>query len=374
MKKGYQKLLIFILIILSILLLNQLIFNFLTQYLMIFFLLSILGLFQLIFHFEKDRRRYTKDIMLEVTIFLLIFFLLYYILGLKIAFVRVENSHTINNLVNLIIPITTTTVLAEILRDQLLIKAEGNNYSAALITILLIGIDLTNPIYSNNLTNKYDVFLLLALTILPSISKNVTCTYISKRVGYKAVLIYVLPMNLYSYLLPIIPNTSEYLESLIRFLTPILLLYKISQFFKKEKDEEIKIEKKQKSYFLLSIMSIVVVIFFYFTSGYFHYQGIAIASNSMSPKIKKGDAVIVEKIDRNYSKLQEGQIIVYKYNNKIIVHRLTDKVTANNKFYFYTKGDNNKNKDNYEIKEEMLIGVVKIKIPYIGGFSVWLNT
>lgn len=374
MKKGYKRLLIFTLLILLFLLFNSFIYNILNKYFMIIFLLIILVIFQVMFGFEKDRRRYTKDIILEIIIFLLAFFFLYYILGIKISFVRIENYYTINGLINFIIPITITTIVAEILRYQLLIKAEGSFKLIVLITILLIAIDITNPIYYNNSTNKYGVFLLIALTILPSITKNITCTYISTKVGYKATLVYLLPMQLYAYLIPIIPNTSEYLESLIRFLVPAFLLFKILTFFKKEKDEEIKVENNKKNYILLGIMSLVVMIFFYFTSGYFHHQGIAIASNSMSPKIKKGDIVIIEKINNNYDNLQEGQIIAYKYNNKIIVHRLTDKVTANNKYYFYTKGDANQDRDNYEIKEEMLIGVVKTKIPIIGWLAVWLNT
>ena len=42
-------------------------------------------------------------------------------------------------------------------------------------------------------------------------------------------------------------------------------------------------------------------------------------------------------------------------------------------YYFYTKGDNNENKDNYIIYPDTILGDVKVKIPYIGLPTVWLN-
>ena len=43
------------------------------------------------------------------------------------------------------------------------------------------------------------------------------------------------------------------------------------------------------------------------------------------------------------------------------------------KYYFYTQGDANNNIDNFAVHENMIIGVVNLKIPYIGLPTVWLN-
>ena len=40
---------------------------------------------------------------------------------------------------------------------------------------------------------------------------------------------------------------------------------------------------------------------------------------------------------------------------------------------YYTKGDANNNVDGIVIEEDMTIGVVKVKIPYIGWPTVWFN-
>ena len=43
-------------------------------------------------------------------------------------------------------------------------------------------------------------------------------------------------------------------------------------------------------------------------------------------------------------------------------------------YYFYTKGDNNDDVDNYEITEDQFIGIVNHKIPLIGYPTVWVNS
>ena len=57
----------------------------------------------------------------------------------------------------------------------------------------------------------------------------------------------------------------------------------------------------------------------------------------------------------------------------MVVHRIVKIEKVNDVYYFYTKGDNNANEDNYAIKEEMVYGIVKVKIPFVGIPTVWLN-
>ena len=184
-------------------------------------------------------------------------------------------------------------------------------------------------------------------------------------------------MNLYIYLLPVIPNPNEYLTSLIRFLLPILVAYRVYNFYKKDitkkEVEEVEISKTNK-FIALLIPTIIVIFLVYITSGYFKYWAIAIISGSMSPNINKGDVVIVEKINKDYSKLRKGQVVAYKYHGIIVVHRLEKILKIGDTYYFYSKGDANKDIDNYQIDEDMIIGVVNLKIPYIGYPTVWLNT
>lgn len=373
MKRGYKKLLIFELIIFIMLILNSFIWNILGSYITIVFLLISLILFKRIFGFEKDRHRYMKDIIFDIIIFLLVFFILYYLSGIIIGFAKTGNYYNLKGILHFIIPISVTIILKEYLRYSIVVKSEGSKLLTIITCILFIMFDITNAIHYNGFLTKYDTFIFIALTLLPSISTNIVCTYISAKVGYKPNIVYLLIVNLYQYLIPIVPNPNEYIASIINFLLPIALGYKLSGFFSLEKDEEIIREYKKPQIISLIVPIVLVIVLVYFTSGYFKYYAIAIASGSMEKQISKGDIVIIEKIDNNYSELKEKDIIAYNYNGVIVVHRIVKILKEDGKYYFYTKGDANTEVDNYVVKEDTIIGKTKIKIPYIGLPTVWLN-
>ena len=322
MKKGYKKLLIFEFIIFIILILNSFVWNILENYTTILFLIISIIIFKKIFGIEKDKHRYVKDIIFEIVIFLLIFFLLYYLSGIIIGFARTDNYYNLNGIIKFIIPVTIIIVLKEYLRYSVIMKSEGSKLVTIITCILFILLDITNAIYYNEFLTKYEVFIFIALTLLPSISTNIVCSYLTYRVGYKPNIFYLLVMNLYQYLIPIVPNPNEYIASIIYFLLPILLLGKLSRFFKTSIDEEVERDYKKSKLLSLIVPTMLVIVLVYFTSGYFKYHAIAVASGSMEKKISKGDVVIVEKIYDKYDLLKEGQVIAYKYEGIIVVHRI----------------------------------------------------
>ena len=252
-------------------------------------------------------------------------------------------------------------------------KCEENKFLSIITLILFIFMDVTEAIYYGNFNSSYNVFIFIALSLLPALSSNIMCNYITKKTGCKPLILYLLITKLYAYLLPIIPNPSEYLTAIINLILPVLLGYKIHNFLEKDKDTYIDRDYNKKRVKSLVLPIVLTLIIVYFTSGYFKYYALAIASGSMSPKIKKGDIVIVEKIKDKYQEIKEKDIIAYEYNGTIIVHRVEKIINLNGIYYFYTKGDANNSLDNYSIDQSMIIGVVRMNIPYIGWPTVWLN-
>ena len=180
-------------------------------------------------------------------------------------------------------------------------------------------------------------------------------------------------MKLYLYLLPIVPNPNEYLYSLIFLLLPIFVLFCIKSWLSKDKTESVVLEsyKKRKNEIVIYIpIIILIIILVYFISGYFKYYAVAVASGSMEPVISKGDIVIV---NQKFENLSNKDIIAYKYEGRIIVHRIYKIVNVDNDYYVYTKGDANSSFDRYKITKDMVIGVVKFKVPLIGYPTVLLN-
>jgi signal peptidase len=182
---------------------------------------------------------------------------------------------------------------------------------------------------------------------------------------------YLLIMSLWTSIIPIIPNPNEYIYAVIEFVTPFIYLFFLNNYLKKDNDEEVSRKKHRKSFGVLIGPALLVIILVYFTSGLFHYHAIAIASGSMTPKILKGDVVVVEKVEPNT--LEVGQVIAYRRDNSIIVHRLIKILTVGDEIFYYTQGDANDFVDNCKITKDMIIGVVDLRIPFIGYPTVWLN-
>ena len=372
MKRGYKRLLFFEMFLFIILILNSFVWNILSNYMMIIYLIIVILLFKLFFGFEKDRHRYLKDIIMEFVIFLLTFFVLYYLLGIIIGFARTGNYYTLYGIEKFIFPTICYIILRELLRYGIMCKAQGNRLLIIITIILFILLDISNTIYLNNFSTSYKVLVFIGLSLLPAISNNIVFSYFTLKMGYKPIIFYALIMGLYQYLLPIIPNPDEYLSSVINFLLPIILCYRLYLFYKKDMDEEVMRDYHRKRFFPLLIPLFIVIVLVYFSSGYFRYWAIAVATGSMHPVINKGDVVIIKKID-NYDTLKKGDVIAFHYNNVMIVHRIINIVEDRNDMYFYTKGDANEEDDNFAIKKNMIVGVVNTRIPFVGVPTVWLN-
>ena len=252
-------------------------------------------------------------------------------------------------------------------------KCENSKILISFVFILFCFLDLTETIYYNGFDSNYNSFIFVALSLLPAISKNLVINYISIRVGYKPVIIYLLITSLYVYLVPIIPNPNEYITAIIQLLLPIFLWARLRTFFRREEDEYVDRDYKKISIPSLVIPTLLTIVMVYFTSGYFKYYALVIASGSMEPKISKGDIIIVEKVEDNYDKIKVGQVLVFKYNNVVIVHRVIKIIKDRGEIYFYTKGDANAEADNYNITKENIIGTTSFKVPYLGYPTVWLN-
>lgn len=373
MKRGYKKLLLFELIIFIILILNSFVWNILSSYKIGIFLLVVSFIFKGVFGFEKDRHRYTKDIILEVIIFLIAFFILYYLFGIVISFYRNDNYLTILGLVDFITPVVFYVLVKEYLRYMVMCKAEGSRLLYITTVLMFVLFDITSAIYFRRFGTNYGVFLFVALTLLPALSSNTVLCYFTTRTGYKPLILYSIVVGIYQYVLPILPNPNEYISSIINFILPIGLGYRLYKFLQKEHQRDITLEYRKKATKPLLASTIVIIILVYFTSGYFHYWTIAVASGSMHPKINKGDVAIIDKIDKQYQTLKKGQVIAFKYNGVIVVHRIIDIIEDQGEYYFYTKGDANSKQDNFAVRENMVIGIVNHRIPYIGIPTVWLN-
>lgn len=373
MKKGYIRLIILEIFIMFILLLNSFVINMLSGYKMPIFVFFISIFFFFRFGFEKDKHRYIKDILLETIIFLLSFLILYYLLGLIVGFTKPDNYYSIKGMFDFIIPTILTVVLKEFLRYNITCKAQNSRLSIIFTILTFIFLDISQPIYTTRFATNYDYLTFISFTLFPSISTNIALTYMTYKVGYKPAMLYSLVMRLYRYLLPIIPNPSPYIYSIVMLITPCILILVIYKFYKNSNDKELRREYNKKRISGVVLITIPLLFIIYLISGQFRFHAVAIASGSMNPRIHKGDIVIIDKKEIDFDKLKEGQVLAVRKNNILIIHRLVKKVKIDDEYILYTKGDANDEIDNFTTKKNDVYGIVNYAIPYIGLPTVWFN-
>lgn len=373
MKSSEKKILTLEIVSLIFLLLNLLLFKLDNIYIIFALLLLLLIVLNLITGFEKNRKRFKKDGIILSIIFTLSYLFIIYVSGLFLGFERNGYSLSLLNIFRNSFPILVVILVSEFLRFELNTKSENQKLLIVLSSILFILVDINIAMQMYDFSNLNDLLEMAALVTLPSITKNILLTYFSLKFGFASTLIYRIIMELYIYLVPILPDFNIYLESIITFIYPLILL-KITKLMLKadEKKEEVVKEKNISRFvniFIILIMFVIVLL----TSGIFKYYFLSIGSGSMTPNINKGDVVIVEKYNENeLGNIEKGDILVYKKENQVVVHRVVE-VNQDDEITFRTKGDNNDDEDAWIINEKDVIGIAKFRIPLVGYPTVWLN-
>ena len=290
-----------------------------------------------------------------------------------LGFERNGYSLSLLNIFRNSFPILVVILVSEFFRFELNTKSENQKSLIVLSSILFILVDINIAMQVYDFSNLNDLLEMAALVTLPSITKNILLTYFSLKFGFASTLIYQIIMELYIYLVPILPDFNIYLESIITFIYPLILL-KITKLMLKadEKKEEV-VKGKNISRFVNIFIILIMFVIVLLTSGIFKYYFLSIGSGSMTPNINKGDVVIVEKYNENeLENIEKGDILVYKKENQVVVHRVVE-VNQGDEITFRTKGDNNDDEDAWIINEKDVIGIAKFRIPLVGYPTVWLN-
>ena len=370
MKKGHIRLLIICFLLISFFMINGFlsILNPFTLALTLFLITA--GLYYYL-GYEKDTKKFRKETMWTVINFTLAYYIITYLLGLVTGFYRSIYDLSILSIFNNTIPIILIIILSELTRYMIITK--GSNYKSIQILTVVVFTIIEMLLFIASFSSI--TIMHIISIIIPIIAKNILLTYLASKVGYRSAILYRALFELPIYILPIFPNFGIYIGSIVRTISPIILMSIIYYEFLKVKPKQI-IAKKKGKIGIISFASICVILFFIvsLTSGWFRYHAIVIGSGSMRPTINEGDVIIVRRLnDREISTLQEGDILVFNHNGDMVAHRIVRKVQLNNEYFFYTKGDNNTSEDGYPVEVADVIGRVSFRIPVIGYPTLWLS-
>ena len=192
MKKSEKRLLISEILLMIIALFSSYIVKVLTGIPMVIFMLVIVFFFRKIFGFEKNPKEYNKDYILEISVFLLTLFIVYYIFGIAVGLTR--NSVLLLNVITTLIYV----ILREILRFNILSKVEFNKLLKIVSLLFFIVLDLcyySSYVFSDT---KYYVFVYILIILVPIVSNNIINSLLIRKTGIIPILVYTSIINIYS--------------------------------------------------------------------------------------------------------------------------------------------------------------------------------
>lgn len=378
MKEKTKSLILLVLIILFIItssfaILRHYKYLYTTIKFLYFFICFVIGIFFFKINRGKNKIKYdTKQIIL---IFTIMYFILTYLSGIFLGFNRNPISLNITNIIKNIFIYGLIITFEEFLRYNIVKNVKKSKFLLFITVTIYTILSLLLNLNSLDFSNKIELFKFISCNLIPTISTNILLTYIVYKCNYFETSIYRYIMELYIYILPIIPNVGIYIEAVIGLVFPFFILFKLINVYKEEDIYERKHTRIYKSSKLITIIIIGITISFAaLVTGVFKCQVIAIVSNSMKPCFQRGDAVFFEKVEETeLNKIKKGNIVIYNRNGIYVVHRII-KIEKKNNTYIYTfKGDNNEIADDKKVYPSQIIGIVKFSIPKVGYPSVWLT-
>ena len=337
------------------------------------FLMLLLALSIGLLGFRKDKITIlTKNVFKVVLLYLILAFLVMYGLGIFVGFLK--NAYSLDALSlfnNIFIPIVVI-ILVELIRYVVIGANKDKKSVIIIVTILLTIFELFTSIRAIDLNDLAATFNITATIILPTIFKNILLSYLTYHVGYKIPIFYRLIMDIYLFVVPVIPSLGNYVNSMILISLPILIYIGVFSLIDDRNSKPEPLFNK-KIFTVWDIpVAVLLITLIALISGFFPYYMIGIGSESMNPVIRKGDAVIIKKIN-NETKLKKGDIIAYSSGSLVIVHRIKEIKNDGKNSTYITKGDANNGSDPREVSRSQIKGIVKMDIPVIAWPTVWLT-
>lgn len=343
------------------------------EYINVAFILIMTFLSILIFGFKKDKSNELKKTTITTELILLFgFFIFYYGSGLIFGFLKTGYALNLKSVFDNIIPPIFMIIGVEVFRYVIINANNDDKLLKKIVLFIICLFEVVIAVSTYKANNYEDLFKIITLIIIPVITRNIAMNYTTGYIGIKPNLIFRFATELYIYLVPIVPDLGEYFDAMINIGLPVVF-YVLSYRIIDDHINGIEYDFKKNILRKTDIpMIIFIVVLTCVISGNFRYHLIGIGSGSMSPKIEKGDAVLLNK-KKIKGKIEKGEIVAYRKSGKIIVHRVVEVINEKGTYYYKTKGDANNSNDSGLLTNKDIVGVVMFKIKYIGYPSIFLS-
>ena len=340
-----------------------------------------IGIYAVIVAYLLKRRKITSINKKQTTILMIIFAMFYlvifYLFGLHFGFIRSKIILSFSTIFKFILPISIIIISSEFIRriflsNKLVIKFKNKKFdiSPILTYISMVIIDLLIYTEVYNLTKLDDFLTILGFVFFASLSCNLLYNYITNRYGSKGVIVYRLVTVLFIYIFPIVPDMYVFFRTFLRMLYPYVIYLVFEKLYSKN-DYIIAVQDKKKEIVGNTILLVIAALLVMLISCQFRYGIIVVGSESMTGTLNKGDAVIFEKYTNQ--EIEEGQVIIFNYNDIQTIHRVVDIQKVNGEYRYYTKGDANKRDDEGYRTDDDIYALVRLRVKYIGYPTLWVR-
>lgn len=104
------------------------------------------------------------------------------------------------------------------------------------------------------------------------------------------------------------------------------------------------------------------------------YQVKSVLSGSMDPMFQTGSIIFIQ-LGNRHSSYQEGDIIAFHMDEKLITHRIIEVKQENGNISYKTRGDNNDAPDRWTVLPDNIVGkYTGFTIPYAGYAINYTNS
>ncbi|MCI9110380.1 MAG: signal peptidase I [Bacilli bacterium] len=319
----------------------------------------------------KDENNKTQSLV----IIMIIYIILYFLLGLVFGFQKTPYSKDILSILSNLWSFGGIIFFQEFIRASMVKIEKRKALNFVIIVILFTLANLSFGNLSDHFVNIKESFIYTVTTLIPLVVTNGVLTYLAYIGGAKLPIIYRLFVVLPEFIVPILPNLDWFVTAVIGITLPLAVFVYLNYIHVKKIERYSRRERKKYSPVVYIPVFAFIAIVAAFVIGLFKYQPVAVLSGSMSPTFDRGDAVVIRKLtDAEKNELKKDDVIQFTSGSKFVVHRIVD---IDNDQYgnriFVTKGDHNNGVDVDKVGYDQIVGKVSFVVKYIGYPSVWLS-
>jgi signal peptidase I len=377
MKKGNVKILLLEILLIVLLFFALFASKITTRYALAGGLLVLVIFLYRRYRIKDNNYIYSKQVNILLILFGIIYVAVFYAMGLHFGFIHSKYDFSWFVIWRFIIPFTSIIICSEYLRKILLsqdarIEIKGRKFDLSLgftfIIMVLIDLVIYTGIY--DLYHLEDFLMALGFVLFASVSCNLLYQYVTKRFGFKGIIFYRLITSLFIYIIPIIPDVYVFFKSFLRMIYPFIIYLILENTYAKS-NLAVGYRTRKKNIVSTTIALAVTAGLVMLISCQFRFGIVVIGSESMTGTLNVGDAIIYERYDGG--QIQNGQIVIFDTKGFKTIHRIIKISNIDGETRYITKGDANKEQDKDYITKKDIVGLVKLRVKYIGWPTLWLR-